>query len=421
MKQKKGDRMRTRITKIIGFLCLLMICLGFSLTVQAQEEQPPIPEEQSEEELAVQEEPSVSNVFHINYNEDGTMVEIPLTADNSVWLDLDAPLSDAKEQIANALNVDAKRIEMYSSQSGGAGIYEPEDTNHRRFEFFDDNEKLLKEYLTEDVYIESSILPGMPSKMPLFLAFRNPVEISKVDENGNFVSGAQLAIQDSKGNIVEKWESSNQAQTVYLMTPINGRFESLFDGIYTLTELVAPSGYIKGQDVSITLTSENDDINAPTQYLQIVNQATKVRVNKVDEKGNFVSGATLQIIDSNGQVICEFETGDQAIEFIAQLDAGQQYTLHEKVTPQGYQQAQDLIFTVNENGDWVEVEMVDQTSVVPEKKKETPKKEETVEKKREEVKKVSAIQTSTQVNIISYMVLIALSFSTLRFLKSMKA
>ena len=65
--------------------------------------------------------------------------------------------------------------------------------------------------------------------------------------------------------------------------------------------------------------------------------------------------------------------------------------------------------------------MVDWTSVVPEKKKETPKKEETVEKKREEVKKVSAIQTSTQVNIISYIVLIALSFSTLRFLKSMKA
>ena len=48
--------------------------------------------------------------------------------------------------------------------------------------------------------------------------------------------------------------------------------------------------------------------------------------------------------------------------------------------------------------------MVDQTSVVPEKKKETPKEEKKViEKKKEEVKKVSPIQTAVHMNPFTYM------------------
>ena len=64
---------------------------------------------------------------------------------------------------------------------------------------------------------------------------------------------------------------------------------------------------------------------------------------KVDEKGNPLSGAVLQILDSNGNVVDEWTTDGEEHETM--LPEGE-YTLHEVSAPKGYMKAPDKKFTV---------------------------------------------------------------------------
>lgn len=87
-------------------------------------------------------------------------------------------------------------------------------------------------------------------------------------------------------------------------------------------------------------TSTDEDIHGGEIY-DI--QKAKVIITKVDEEGNQLSGAVLQIIDSKGTVIDEWTSDGKAHEI--QLPDGT-YTLHEKTAPEGYALAEDKEFTV---------------------------------------------------------------------------
>ncbi len=75
------------------------------------------------------------------------------------------------------------------------------------------------------------------------------------------------------------------------------------------------------------------------------NEEYKVAVitTKVDENGNPLKGAVLQILDSNGNVIDEWTSdGEEHTSLLPEGD----YTLHEKEAPEGYKLALDKTFTV---------------------------------------------------------------------------
>ena len=75
-------------------------------------------------------------------------------------------------------------------------------------------------------------------------------------------------------------------------------------------------------------------------------QKAKVTFTKVDEDGNTLSGAILQILDKDGNLLgdwAEWETTDKAYE--VELSAGE-YILHEKKEPEGYEKAADIPFKV---------------------------------------------------------------------------
>lgn len=68
-----------------------------------------------------------------------------------------------------------------------------------------------------------------------------------------------------------------------------------------------------------------------------------VITTKVDEEGNPLSGATLQIIDSEGNIVDEWITdGTEHTSLVPEGD----YTLHEAEAPEGYEIAEDQAFTV---------------------------------------------------------------------------
>ena len=72
-------------------------------------------------------------------------------------------------------------------------------------------------------------------------------------------------------------------------------------------------------------------------------QKAKVIITKVDEDGNVLPGAVLQILNSKGKVIKEFTSGKEAFEIM--LPDGT-YTLHEAEAPKGYEAAENKTFKV---------------------------------------------------------------------------
>lgn len=175
------------------------------------------------------------------------------------------------------------------------------------------------------------------------------VTITKYDITGEKeIAGAKLQVIDSEGNIVDEWFSGENAHE------INGVLEA--GGEYTLHEEIAPDGYVVANDVTFVV-DENGEITKVEMY----DDTTKVKVSKRDiTTGEELPGATLQIIDRDGNVVEEWVSTNEAHYIEALLIAGEAYTLHEVIAPEGYKIANDVEFTVNADGSITEVVMYDE-------------------------------------------------------------
>lgn len=69
-------------------------------------------------------------------------------------------------------------------------------------------------------------------------------------------------------------------------------------------------------------------------------------VYEIDTTGNIVEGATMQVIDSSGEIVDEWVTTNE-VKYLTNLEDGQAYTLHEEIAPEGYVYMQDIEFTVD--------------------------------------------------------------------------
>ena len=72
-----------------------------------------------------------------------------------------------------------------------------------------------------------------------------------------------------------------------------------------------------------------------------------VIISKLDENGNFLPGAVLQLLDSEGLVVDEWTSGNDSVTFL--LPEGT-YTLHEVSAPEGYIKAEDKTIIVEVKG-----------------------------------------------------------------------
>ena len=89
---------------------------------------------------------------------------------------------------------------------------------------------------------------------------------------------------------------------------------------------------IEDNDEQIETTASTDEVHK-----------VAVITTKVDENGSPLAGATLQIIDSEGNVVDEWVSdGSEHTSFVSDGD----YTLHEVSAPAGYKVAEDQTFSV---------------------------------------------------------------------------
>ncbi len=75
--------------------------------------------------------------------------------------------------------------------------------------------------------------------------------------------------------------------------------------------------------------------------------------------GEPLAGAKLHLLDSSGGLVAEIITDGTEIVLEAELIAGETYTLREVEAPPGYVLAEDVIFTVSEDGSIDEIIMKD--------------------------------------------------------------
>ena len=187
------------------------------------------------------------------------------------------------------------------------------------------------------------------------------VEISKRDVYGNELKGAKMQIIDSEGNIVDEWTSDG---TDHIVTKIPV-------GNYTLKEIAAPDGYVIATDIKFSIdvygnvTVENVEATVTSEngnpLIVMVDDTTKVQISKQDiTTGEELPGATLQIIDEDGNVVEEWVSTNEPHMIEGKLIAGKEYTLRETIAPDGYEIANEIKFTVNADGTVTDVVMYDE-------------------------------------------------------------
>ena len=179
------------------------------------------------------------------------------------------------------------------------------------------------------------------------------VKISKQDiTSKEELPGATLVIKDKNGKEIDKWVSTTEPHYI----------EGLEPGEYTLTEVVAPNGYVLSKE-SITFTVKAD--GSITEAVMYNSRTTITKISKQDiTTKKELAGAELVIKDKNGKEIDKWVSTTEP-HYIEGLEPGE-YTLTEIVAPNGYVLSKESItFTVKNDGSITEVVMYNTLYEVP--------------------------------------------------------
>lgn len=133
-------------------------------------------------------------------------------------------------------------------------------------------------------------------------------------------------------------------------------------GLYYVKEVESPAGYLLDEtvyDVDFSYTEEMAATPTVTKELEMKDTPIIVEVSKTDiTTGKELPGATLEVIDSDGEVYASWKTDGKPYRLEA-VPAGK-YTLRETAAPYGYLIANEVEFTVEQTGEIQKVAMTDE-------------------------------------------------------------
>lgn len=167
------------------------------------------------------------------------------------------------------------------------------------------------------------------------------------------VKGAQLQLADSDGQVLDTWVTDGSPHQVTKL--VVGK-------TYTLKELKPAQGYVTAARITFTVRDTND-----VQTIEMLDDYTKVDILKTDlATGKPVAGARLAVYpaDESGKAVtdkcCATWISTEGSHRIDYLPIGN-YILRETQAPgtAGYVTAEDVPFSIGDNGAVVKVEMKD--------------------------------------------------------------
>ena len=132
-------------------------------------------------------------------------------------------------------------------------------------------------------------------------------------------------------------------------------------GSYYIKEFAAPAGYVSSfETLEVTAKYQGQDVKVVKLESVFKNQPTKVTFKKSDiTTGVELSGATLTVLDKDGDVVDTWKSVKGEEHLIERLTAGETYTLREEMAPYGYLMAEEITFTVEDTAEIQKVEMKD--------------------------------------------------------------
>ena len=182
---------------------------------------------------------------------------------------------------------------------------------------------------------------------------KTKVKISKQDiTSKEELPGAELVVKDKNDKEIDKWLSTTEPHYI----------EGLKPGDYTLTEVVAPDGYVLSKE-TVKFTVKND--GTTTEVVMYNSKTTITKISKQDiTSKEELAGAELVVKDKNDNEIDRWVSTTEP-HYIEGLEPGD-YTLTEVVAPDGYVLSKETVkFTVKDDGTTTEVVMYNTLYEVP--------------------------------------------------------
>ena len=206
---------------------------------------------------------------------------------------------------------------------------------------------ILSETVSPEEYVKSTDIEFTVSKEKVNEKVNmkdKQVSFTKTDVTGEKeVEGAEITVTDKvTGKVVDKWTSTKESHF------INGLEEGR---TYILSETVSPEEYVKSTDIEFTVSKEkvNEKVNMKDK---------QVKISKLTVGGQEVTGALMQILDEDGNIVDEW-TSEGKVHYATGLVEGKKYTLHEDLAPTGLNLANDIEFEVSYAKENQKVEMID--------------------------------------------------------------
>ena len=136
-------------------------------------------------------------------------------------------------------------------------------------------------------------------------------------------------------------------------------------GRYYVKELQAPAGYVSSDEIlEFDATYQGQDVKTIKLKSVKKNQPTTVEVTKADiTTGTELDGASMSVLDKNGNVIDSWTSVKDSPHVIKRLQVRKTYILREELAPYGYLRATDVEFTISDTAEVQKVKMEDEVPV----------------------------------------------------------
>ena len=157
-----------------------------------------------------------------------------------------------------------------------------------------------------------------------------------------------------KGTLLEKTTSDENGKIAFVKDYPFAK--------YVARELVKPAGYVTNEEaVNFDTKYQGQDVKTAVYNSKYKNTPTTFEFTKTDiTSGAELTGATLTVLDKDGNVVDTWTSDAKEAHVIKKLVVGETYTLCEEFAPYGYLKATDIQFTVEDTGDVQHVEMKDE-------------------------------------------------------------
>ena len=199
---------------------------------------------------------------------------------------------------------------------------------------------------------------------------RQKVDLSvvKMDgETGEHISGAEFGLYASEDifNVDGKVIVEKDTLLEVAVSDEHGDIQFVKDyplGTYYAKEIKAPAGYVSCDDIiEFEAKYQGQDVAYTTSFATFHNFPTTFEFTKVDiTSGAELSGATLTVLDEDGNVVDTWTSKAGEAHVIRKLEVGKTYVLREEFAPYGYLQATDIQFTVEDTEEIQTVVMNDE-------------------------------------------------------------